>query len=65
MGYSHDHWTPRIIDEKMDGNRDAQFHAQIISKYDFKQNSPRIVVSWMIPIVSDQPWSVLVGGGGV
>ena len=28
-----------------------------------KQNSPRIVVSWTVPVVSDQPWSVLVGGG--
>ena len=30
-----------------------------------KQNSPRIVVSWTVPVVSDQPWNVLVGGGGV
>ena len=29
-----------------------------------KQNSPRTVVSWTEPVVSDQPWSVLVGGGG-
>ena len=30
-----------------------------------KQNSPRIVDSWTIPVVSDQLWNVLVGGGGV
>ena len=30
-----------------------------------KQNSPRIVFSWTVAVVSDQPWSVLVGGGGV
>ena len=28
-----------------------------------KQNSPRIVVSWTVPVVSDQAWNVLVGGG--
>ena len=30
-----------------------------------KQNSPRIVDSWTVPVVSDQPWNVLVGGRGV
>ena len=30
-----------------------------------KQNSPWIDVSWMAPVVSDKPWSVIVGGGGV
>ena len=30
-----------------------------------KQNSPRIVDSWTVPVVSDKPWSVIVGGGGV
>ena len=54
-----------VIHEKVVGNRDAQFHAQIKSKYNFEENSPRIVVSWMVPVVSDQPWCVLVGGGGV
>jgi len=29
VGYSHDEWTPLIIHERMDGNRDAQFPAQI------------------------------------
>ena len=29
-----------------------------------KQNSHRIVESWTIPVVSDQTWSVIVGGGG-
>src|SRR3990170_2683521 len=33
-----------IIHEKVVGIRDAQFHAQIKSKYNFKQNSPRTVV---------------------
>ena len=28
-----------------------------------KQNSPRIVFSWTVPVVSNQLWSVLVGGG--
>ena len=65
MGYSHDEWTPLVIRKKMAGNLDAHYHAQIKSKYNFKQNSPRIVVSWTVPIVLDQPWSVLVGGGGV
>ena len=32
---------------------------------ELKQNSPRIVDSWMAPVVSDKPWSVIVGGGGV
>ena len=40
MGYSDDEWTPLIIHEKMAGNRDAQFHAQIII---IKQNFPRVV----------------------
>jgi hypothetical protein len=65
VGYSHDEWTPLIIHEKMAGIRDAQFHAQIKSKYNCKQNSPSIVDSWTVPVVSDQPWNVLVGGGGV
>ena len=66
MGYSHDEWTPLIIHEKMVGNRDAQSHAQSKSNQNnCKQNSPRIVVSWTVPVVSDQPWNVLVGGGGV
>ena len=33
-----------VIHEKVAGNRDAQFHAQIKSKYNIKQNSPRNVV---------------------
>ena len=48
----------------MAGNRDAQSHAQI-KLNNCKQNSPRIAVSWTVPVVSDQPWNVLVGGGGV
>ena len=65
MGYSQDEWTLLIIHEKVAGNRDAQSHAQIESNYNCKQNSPRTVVSWTVPVVSDEPWSVLVGGGGV
>ena len=53
-----------VIHEKVAGIRDAQFHAQIKSKYNFEQNSPRTVVSWTVPVVLDQPWNVLVGGGG-
>ena len=52
---------------KIAGNRDAQSHDkkdQNQIKNNCKQNSPRIVDSWMVPIVSDQPWNVLVGGGG-
>ena len=60
MGYSHDEWTPLVIHEKMAGIKDAQIHAQIKSKYNFKQNSPRIIVSWTVPVVSDQSWNVLV-----
>ena len=30
-----------------------------------KQNCPGIVVSWIVPVVLDHPWSVLVGGGGL
>jgi hypothetical protein len=33
-----------VIHEKVVGVWDAQFHAQIKSKYNFKQNSPRTVV---------------------
>ena len=33
-----------VIHEKVAGIQDAQFHAQIKSKYNFKQNSPRTVV---------------------
>ena len=50
------------------GNLDAQSHDPKMIKENqnnCKQNSPRIVVSWTVPVVSDQPWSVLVGGGGV
>jgi hypothetical protein len=65
VGYSHDEWNPLIIHEKMAGNWDAQFHAQNKSNYNRKQNSPRIVDSWTVPVISDQPWNVLVGGGGV
>ena len=54
-----------VIHEKVAGIQDAQFHAKIKSKYNYKKNSPRIVGSWTVPVVSDQPWSVLVGGGGV
>ena len=46
-------------------NRDAQFHAQIKSNYNCKKNSQGIIDSWTVPVVSDQPWNVLVGGGGV
>ena len=54
-----------VIHEKVAGNRDDQFLAQIKSKYNCKQNSPGTIVSWMVPVVSDQRWNVLVGGGGV
>ena len=67
MGYSHDEWTPLIIHEKMAGNWDAQSHDQKI-KNKFANNlnnPPRIVDSWTAPVVSDKPWSVNVGGGGV
>ena len=49
----------------MAGNRDAQSNAQIKSKYNCKQNYPGTVVSWVVRVVSDQPWNVPVGGGGV
>ena len=52
--------------QKMAGHRDAQSHALSKSNQNnCKQNSPRIVFSWTVAVVSDQPWSVLVGGGGV
>ena len=49
------------------GNRDAQSHDPKRSKQIkiIKQNSPRIVESWTAPVVSDKPWSVVDGGGGV
>ena len=49
------------------GNRDAQSHDPKRSKQIkiIKQNSPRIVDSWTVPAILDQPWNVLVGGGGV
>ena len=52
----------------MAGNWDAQSHDQKIkNKFanNCKQNSPRNVDSWTAPVVSDKPWSVNVGGGGV
>ena len=68
MGYSHDEWTPLIIHEKMAGNWDAQSYDQKIkNKFanNLNKHSPRIVDSWTAPVVSDKPWSVIVGGGGV
>ena len=66
MGYSHDEWTPLLTHEKMAGHRDAQSHALCKSNQNnCKQNSPRNVDSWTAPVVSDKPWSVIVGGGGV
>ena len=65
-GYSQEEWTPLLTHEKMAGHWDAQSHA--LSKpnqNNCKQNSSKIVVSWAIPIVFDQPWNVFVGGGGV
>ena len=68
MGYSHDEWTPLIIHEKMAGNWDAQSYDQKIKNKianNLNKTPPRIVDSWMTPIVSDKLWSVIVGGGGV
>jgi len=64
VGYSRDEWNLLVIHKKMAGIRDAQSHAQSQIKI-IKQNSPRIVVSWTVPVVSDQSWNVLVGGAGV
>ena len=67
MGYSHDEWTPLIIHEKMAANWDSQSYDQKTRKK-FTNNLnklPRIVESWTAPVVSDKPWSVIVGGGGV
>ena len=50
------------------GNRDAQSNDPKRSKQIkiiANKNSPRIVDSWTTPVVSDKPWSVIVGGGGV
>ena len=30
-----------------------------------KQNSPGLLLVWTSPVVSDKPWNVIVGGGGV
>ena len=52
----------------MAGNWDAQSHDQKIKdqiKTIANKNSPNIVDSWTTPVVSDKPWSVIVGGGGV
>ena len=57
-----------IIHERVAGNWDAQSYDQKIKNEianNCKQKSPRIVDSWTVPVVSDQPWNVLVGGGGV
>jgi hypothetical protein len=57
-----------IIHERVAGNWDAQSYDQKIKNKianNCKQNSPRIVDSWTVPVVSDKPWSVIVGGGGV
>ena len=45
------------------GNRDSQSRLKKLQI--IKQNSHRIVDSWTTPVVSDKPWSVIVGGGGV
>ena len=50
-GYSQEEWTPLLTHEKMDGHRDAQSHALSKSNQNnCKQNSPRIVVSWTVPL---------------
>ena len=51
VGYSHDGWTPLIIHEKMVDNPNAQSLAHSKSNQNnCKQNSPRIVVSWTVPV---------------
>ena len=67
MGYSHDEWTPLVIHEKVAGNWDAQSYDQKIKKkiVNKLKKSTRIVDSWIVLVVSDQPWNVIVGGGGV
>jgi len=56
-----------IIHGRVAGNWDAQSYDQRSKRKSqiIKQNSPRIVHSWTVPVVLDQPWNVLVGGGGV
>jgi hypothetical protein len=55
-----------VIHEKVAGNRDAQFHALNQIKIQISNKTPPgLLLVWMVPVVSDQPWSVIVGGGGV
>ena len=30
-----------------------------------KHKSPELLLVWTAPVVSDKPWNVIVGGGGV
>ena len=50
MGYSHDEWTPLIIHEKMAGNRDAQFHAQIKSNIIANKTPPGLLIVGRYPL---------------
>ena len=53
-----------LTHEKVAGHRDAQSHALSKSNQNnCKQNSPRIVFSWTVAVVSDQTWNVLIGAG--
>jgi hypothetical protein len=55
-----------VIHEKVAGNRDAQFHAQNQMKiYSSDKTPPGLLLVWTVPVVLDQPWSVIVGGWGV
>ena len=49
------------------GNRDAQ--SQTAKRKELTHNQTKtplgLLLVWTIPVVSDKPWSVIVGGGGV
>jgi len=52
----------------MAGNWDAQSYDQKIKNKianNLNKTPPGLLISWMAPVVSDKPWSVIVGGGGV
>ena len=45
------------------GNRDSQSRNQKCKQ--LNKTPPGLLLVWMTPVVSDKPWNVIVGGGGV
>src|SRR3990170_1851222 len=57
-----------VIHEKVAGKWDAQSYDQKIKNKianNLNKTPPGLLLVWTVPVVLDQPWSVIVGGGGV